>query len=86
MQDRYAGDVGDFVKLGLLRAISPGKWLSVAWYRFPDESHNGDGRHVGHLDQQQKYEALDPHLKDVVNRERSIASLLPALPRALILA
>jgi hypothetical protein len=32
MQDRYAGDVGDFVKLGLLRAISPGYALGLAWY------------------------------------------------------
>jgi len=47
MQDRYAGDVGDFVKLGLLRAISPGRKLGVAWYRYPDEAHNGDGRHTG---------------------------------------
>lgn len=44
MQDRYAGDVGDFVKLGLLRAISPGRKLGVAWYRYQDEAHNGDGR------------------------------------------
>jgi len=83
MQDRYAGDVGDFVKLGLLRAISPGRRLGVAWYRFPDEGHNGDGRHIGYLDQRLDYEALDLklfyHLKDVVSRERSIRSLLPVL-------
>lgn len=83
MQDRYAGDVGDFVKLGLLRALSPDKRLGIAWYRFPDEAHNSDGRHIGYLDQRQDYEALDPelfgHLKNVVSRERSIASLLPVL-------
>jgi hypothetical protein len=83
MQDRYAGDVGDFVKLGLLRAISPGRRLGVAWYRFPDEGHNGDGRHIGYLDQHLSYEALDPtlfhHLRDVVSRERSIRSLLSVL-------
>ena len=33
MQDRYVGDVGDFVKYGLLRAISGGKCLGVAWYQ-----------------------------------------------------
>ncbi len=37
MQDRYAGDIGDFVKLGLLRAISPGYALGLAWYHVPDE-------------------------------------------------
>ena len=44
MQDRYAGDIGDFVKLGLLRALSSGCKLGIAWYRFPDEDHNGDER------------------------------------------
>lgn len=84
MQDRYAGDVGDFVKLGLLRAISPGRKLGVAWYRYPDEAHNGDGRHTGYLqDRDPKVARLDPqlfeHLNGVVRTERSIRSLLPVL-------
>ncbi len=83
MQDRYAGDIGDFVKLGLLRAISPGQRLGIAWYRFPDEDHNKDGRHVSYLEQPDRYASLDPalfeHLKNVVKDTRSIASLLPAL-------
>lgn len=84
MQDRYAGDVGDYAKLGLLRALSPGRRLGIAWYRFPNEGGNGDGRHIGYLDRPEKYEQFDPelfyHLKSVVLRERSIASLLPVLP------
>ena len=36
MQDQYAGDIGDFVKYGLLRAISEGKCLGVAWYLCTD--------------------------------------------------
>lgn len=84
MQDRYAGDVGDFVKLGLLRAISSGRKLGVAWYRYPDETHNGDGRHVDYLlDRSGKVAQLDPdlfdHLNSVVRAERSIRSLLPIL-------
>jgi hypothetical protein len=47
MQDRYAGDIGDFVKLAILRALAPGWHLGVAWWLYPDESHNGDGRHIG---------------------------------------
>lgn len=86
MQDRYAGDVGDFVKLGLLRAISPGYSLGLAWYRYPDETHNGDGRHIGYLSRSHLYSHLDPelfeHLKRVVLDARSIASLLPLLPSA----
>lgn len=86
MQDRYAGDVGDFVKLGLLRAIAPGQRLGVAWYRFPDEDHNKDGRHVSYLEQSDRYASLDRdlfcHLKNVVKDARSIASLLPVLEHA----
>lgn len=83
MQDRYAGDVGDFVKLGLLRALSPGRQLGVAWYRYPGESHNGDGRHITYLDQAHRYEHLDPtlfrHLRNITKAARSINSLLPVL-------
>jgi hypothetical protein len=60
MQDRYAGDIGDFVKLGLLRAISPGYALGLAWYHVPDEGHNDDGRHIGYTAQPETYSALDP--------------------------
>lgn len=87
MQDRYAGDVGDFVKLGLLRALSPGRQLGVAWYRYPDESHNGDGRHITYLDQPQRYEHFDPvlfsHLRNITRDARSINSLLPVLEDAI---
>lgn len=87
MQDRYAGDVGDFVKLGLLRALAPGRRLGVAWYRYPDEDHNGDGRHVSYLEEGTLYEPLDPvlfrHLRGVVKDTRSISSLLPVLGDAI---
>ena len=32
MQDRYTGDIGDFAKYGLLRALEAGHRLGVAWY------------------------------------------------------
>jgi hypothetical protein len=87
MQDRYAGDVGDFVKLGLLRAIAPNHRLGVAWYRFTDEAHTNDGRHTGYLADTKRYRHLDPelfdHLRDVVVGSRTIASLLPMLPTAI---
>ena len=54
MQDRYFGDVGDFGKYGLLRALSgiegqQSLRLGIVWYLFPDESHNADGKHIGYL-------------------------------------
>ncbi len=55
MQDRYAGDLGDFLKFGLLRQLcagdgsSPALQLGVVWYLVGDESHNDDGKHIAYL-------------------------------------
>jgi hypothetical protein len=68
MQDRYAGDAGDFSKLGLLRALAPGATgaVGIVWYRVPDESHNADGKHVGYLKQPQTFRRCDPELFDAL--------------------
>jgi hypothetical protein len=56
VQDRNAGDVGDFVKLGLLRwLVAPSPFsrsnrLGVVWFRVADERDNADGDHVSYLD------------------------------------
>ena len=50
MQNRYVGDIGDYLKLGILRALSPKYRLGVAWWIYPDETHNADGQHIGYLD------------------------------------
>ena len=56
MQDRYGGDLSDFLKLGLSRWLVapsfevPPNRLGVVWYLTPDESHNADGKHVAYLD------------------------------------
>lgn len=90
MQDRYAGDVGDFLKYALLRwlcaadASHPALRLGVVWYRVPDEDHNADGKHVAYLSPSHRQAAhlrrLDPDLYDrlamVVQREqRSVAAI-----------
>src|ERR1039457_5414444 len=62
MQDRYAGDVGDFGKFGLLRHLcgvtADDKHLTlkpgVIWHRVADEAHNGDGRHTSYLEKSAK--------------------------------
>lgn len=64
MQDRYAGDIGDYVKLALLRALSVDRRLGVAWYLYPNEAHNADGRHVSYLRQPDKWRHFDPELFD----------------------
>ena len=62
MQDRYTGDIGDYGKLGLLRAIAAGGLtVGVNWYLTPDESHNCDGRHTDYL-RSEDYRSCDEKL------------------------
>lgn len=62
MQNRYTGDIGDFSKLGLLRALQEaGFSIGLNWYLTPDETHNSDGRHVNYL-HQDDYRECDPNL------------------------
>ena len=79
MQDQYVGDIGDFVKFSLLRALSYDCRLGVSWYLFPDEGNN-DGRHTDYLKEPQKWRSLDEQtfdiLKDVVERgERRVSEI-----------
>jgi hypothetical protein len=72
MQDRYVGDVGDFAKYALLRKLygrrsERSKTLGVVWCRFPNESHNQDGRHISYL-RQAKFEDLDDALLHKLRR------------------
>ena len=67
MQNRYAGDIGDYVKYGLLRALAEGRRLGVAWYLFPNES-NGDGRHIEYLQSPDCWRSRDPDLFDTLKR------------------
>jgi hypothetical protein len=68
MQDRFAGDIGDFVKLAILRALSPGRRLGVAWWLHPDSGPAGDGNHVGYLDEPDKWRRYDPDLFDALRQ------------------
>ena len=66
MQNRYVGDIGDYLKLGILRALSPGFHLGIAWWLFPDESHNRDGRHISYLNRPDQWRHFDPDLFDTL--------------------
>ncbi len=59
MQDRYVGDIGDYAKYSLLRALSRGCKLGVSWYLHPNED-SGDGGHVGYLLRPDKWREPDP--------------------------
>ena len=50
MQNMYVGDIGDYGKYGLLRALSqPDYKLGIVWYLIPNESHLKDGKHIDFL-------------------------------------
>src|SRR2546429_307924 len=78
MQDRYVGDVGDFGKYGLLRALlsplenAPALRVGVVWYLVPDGSANGDGSRVGYLslppNRAAAFRDCDPVLFDTMQR------------------
>jgi len=72
MQNRYVGDIGDYMKLGILRALWPGYRLGVAWWLYPDETHNKDGRHIGYLRHPDQWWHFDPQLFDAL--EEIVAS------------
>lgn len=90
MQNRYAGDLGDFLKFGLLRQLcagddsAPALKLGVVWYLVKDESHNDDGKHIAYLREDyagaKAFRSLDPDLYDclagvVQSGRRSTAAL-----------
>ena len=79
MQDRYVGDIGDFVKYGLLRAIGGGKSLGVAWYLHPNDGPVGDGRHTAYLRDSDQWRHLDADLFDALGElvpdRRAVANI-----------
>lgn len=85
MQNRYVGDIGDYVKLAILRALAPGRRLGIAWWLFPDETHNKDSRHIDYLARPDQWRRFDPPLFDglkaIIQRgERQVRALEPLLP------
>lgn len=83
MQDRYTGDIGDFSKLGILRALEKaGMSVGLNWYLTPDENHNSDGRHVQYLNQD-RFKACDEALASIQGLDyiifKTMDSYVPSL-------
>ncbi len=80
MQNRYAGDVGDFGKLGLLRIMAQsGLKVGINWYLTEDEDHNNDGKHIAYLTNPM-YDACDPELRGklgymIYGNQRSVLTM-----------
>ena len=79
MQDRYAGDIGDYIKLSLLRRLAQHRALGVAWWLTPNGQGNEDGRYTTYLQRPDDWSTLAPEVFDamqsVVNGARSVAAL-----------
>ncbi len=83
MKNQYAGDVGDYTKLGILRGLeNAGFSIGLNWYLTPDEPEHSktytDGKHITFLDKtcdtpdKELYLALKPIAK---SKNRSVARL-----------
>ncbi|MCH7998799.1 MAG: hypothetical protein IIA91_04875, partial [Chloroflexi bacterium] len=87
MQNKYVGDIGDYGKYSLLRALSGADdneslRLAVVWYLRPDDKKPG-GNQTGYLGQPDKYAALDPKVfnslsKIVKLKRRNVRSVRKA--------
>lgn len=79
MQDRYTGDIGDFGKLGLLRALyRAGLKIGVNWYLTLNEE-NGDGELTQYLTKREFIECdteLCDALKEIIDsKDRRVIKL-----------
>ena len=83
MQDRYAGDIGDFGKLGLLRVLcqNGGPRLGMAWWMNLGKEQSNDGKFIDYLEKRSPaLRNCDPELFDALARlvrqgNRSVAAL-----------
>jgi hypothetical protein len=79
MRHCYVGDVGDFGKFGLLRALMQKRkttQLGVIWYLTNTLEQNNDGRHDGYLKRgprsyRELFRSCDPALYDALAKIRS---------------
>lgn len=78
MQNRYAGDVGDFGKFHLLRSLfnSYDFNLKQIWYLYSDESHNSDGMYINYFEKVKNSDIeLEECFKKLVIGKRSVKAL-----------
>lgn len=75
MKNQYFGDINDFRKYALLRALAgPPSRLVVSWMLTPDDGRS-DGKFTSYLSDPQRWETADPELyhflRDVVHQRRT---------------
>jgi hypothetical protein len=81
MKDQYVGDISDFEKYALLRALSlaSGLPLAVCWMLTPPDA-SGEGSRVQYLEEPERFRHLDPPVFDrlkriIVTGNRNVAAV-----------
>jgi hypothetical protein len=93
VKDQYVGDINDFLKYGLLRAVAgQGLQVGIIWMLTPSDT-RADGRRLEYLATPERFRGLDPPLFDVLEEivesgDRTVAAIERArvLPRAVFLS
>ena len=80
MQDKFVGDIGDYAKYALLRAVVGERQLGLAWYLHPDRGVGGD--HIEYLQNPHVWRPVDCDLFDSL--QAIIAEWRDGHPRAVV--
>ena len=75
MQDRFAGDVGDYGKFALLKILCQNCKLGVVWYLVPDETHTHDGKFTNYAHLKHLEPGLFWKLQKVLKGKRSVRAV-----------
>lgn len=80
MRHQRVGEIGCYLKLSLLRALSAGYRLGIAWYLVPDSARPVHGLQTGYLDLPGRWRNLDPEVFGALHalvhgNQRSLSAL-----------
>jgi hypothetical protein len=67
VKDQYCGDINDFRKYGILRALAGRLSLCVCWMLTPADGRT-DGKHTAYLSQPRRWRDLDAELFDALGK------------------
>ena len=67
MKDQYVGDINDYRKYALLRALSSGgaNRIGVCWMLTPSDGRS-DGNKLAYLQQPERHRRVDPELFEIL--------------------
>lgn len=87
MRHQRIGEICCYLKLSLLRALSPGMQLGIAWYLVPDVARRSMGIQTGYLDLPDRWRDIEPVVFDTLaDLVRSGQRSLPALHQSGIIS